>query len=236
MIQGVGNGITGTVGNTSFSLHHARNVLVYDCAFEQCLKLGHVMGLQGCDGVTVRDCTVLGKAPSTTDSLYKEAIQVDVSTLAGASYADNLGSYDGLPTINVTVDGCRFLPLTVGGTTYPAPNPVGSHASIEGRYYRNITVSNCLIQDAVSDTTSSYFGILHFVAADGVSVVNNRFISTTAQPATGIMFYRTHLGRPWPTWRTRHRTSPTRCLWCPGTSGLPATTSRDLLPPRRRRT
>jgi hypothetical protein len=178
--------------NCAFALHHADDVLVEDCAFDQCIIWGHTLDLQGCRRVTVRRSTWNGfYATHGSASPSAEAIQVDSSTLTGASYPDDPAGYDGLPTTDVVVEDCTFAPLTIGATTYPCPNPIGSHAQVEGMTYRRIVFRGNTVTRPHSDVASSYFGAIHFTGAEDVTIADNTF--TTDNPSeivAAINFYR----------------------------------------------
>jgi hypothetical protein len=117
----------------AMSLHHSDNVLVHNCTFDEASGTGHRFDLQGCRYVTIRDNVFRGFDTSYGE-LYAEDIQADFSARIGASYPEpDLTRYDGLPSRDILVENNRWLPLTIGGTTYPAANPFGSHATMVGR-------------------------------------------------------------------------------------------------------
>lgn len=116
----------------AFSGHHSDDVQFHGCTFEQMAGTGHVVDLSGCQDVVFRDCRFIG---ATDVNSRAEAIQIDISARGAISVLDDDGSYSGMPTRRVTVDNCKFLPLTLDGVTYPAPVPMGSHAQWEGKWF-----------------------------------------------------------------------------------------------------
>lgn len=163
-------------GLCAFSLHHAKNFLAYNLRFTECAGQGHQFDIGGSDGIVVRDSLFEGFR-TEFGALYNECVQVDVSQLVSSSVPDANTAYDGLPTKNVTVENCRFMPLTIGAKTYPAPIPVGSHGQIEGQYYTNIVVRGNIIDTTFTDTTSGVPGILHFYGVDGITIEKNTIIN-----------------------------------------------------------
>ena len=157
----------------AFALHHAADVIISGCTIRDMCGLGHVVDLGGCEDITIRDNTFLG---AQNNGSRAEAIQIDLSAVGAVSVLDAPGSYDALPTRRVTVDNNRFLPLTVGGTKYPAPVPLGSHAVWEGRWYEDISFINNTVVEPRVHTGTNPVGIIHFSAIDGLTVSNNRFI------------------------------------------------------------
>ena len=177
---------TGAAGN-AVTLHHAQNVTFRNCVWSEAVLSGHSIDLLGCDGVLVDGCVFKGFSPQT-DREYVEAIQIDYSA-AGAGGSDTSISFDGLPTINVTVQNSRFLPQTVGGTTYAAPNPLGSHSRVEGRWFENIKFLNNYVEGCHEPVSTDGFallckGWLHFFCTRGVEIRGNHFKNTTAPGAT----------------------------------------------------
>ena len=169
--------------------HHAQNLVVENCTFEQAISWGHTFDLQGCDGVTIRNCTWLGfdnMGPNAAP--YTEAIQLDVSALGGASAAEmDLTRYDALPTRNVLVEKCQFLPLTVNGVTYPCPNPLGSHAGLEDTFYEGVVFRNNYVRHPGA-SGDWYPGALHFIGARGLKIHDNTFEGLPGVSSTAIFF------------------------------------------------
>lgn len=176
------------MGICGFALHHAQNVIIENCNFEQAQGVGHCIDLCGCDNVTVRNCDFLGFNNSSTDGFNRtEAIEIDVSAPGSVSFTDDAGSYDLLLCSNITVDHCRFLPITVGATTYPCPNPMGAHAQVEGKAYTGIRFTNNYVLDPTQhnpvDSSDNGFlvGVLHFPCTQGLWIENNTIIQTQSR-------------------------------------------------------
>lgn len=168
-----------------FALHHAQDVKIERCTFDQAQGTGHCIDACGCDGLVVDNCDFLGFNNHLTGGFNRaEAIEIDISVNGALSYADDAGSYDGLLTRNVIVSNSRFLPKTVGATTYPCPNPLGAHGQIEGRAYTNVTFQNNVVTDPTEDLPPStgdnswLVGVLHFPTVDGLQVIGNTFRQT----------------------------------------------------------
>lgn len=168
---------TNSTGN-AVTLHHAQGVTFRKCNWSEAVLSGHAIDLLGCDGVLVDDCTFKGFS-AATDRGYVEAIQVDYSMASGGG-TDTTASFDGLPTVNVTVQNSRFLPLTVGATYYPAPNPIGSHSRVVGRWLENIKFDNNYVEGGASNTATEGFeatnrGWIHFLCTRNVRITRNVF-------------------------------------------------------------
>ena len=157
-------------------LHHSKNVNVYDCSFIGAHGTGHIFDLNGCDGVKISKCLFAGS--STTS----EAIELDRSDASGSSMGDSPASYDRLHTRNVVIEDCMFIPYTVGGTTFPAPRPVGSHGARIGYRYENLVFRNNTVIDS-QNNPSDASGWLHFMGAKGVLIEGNTFTHTTSHPS-----------------------------------------------------
>lgn len=178
----------GATGGCLFAGHHADNVLVEDCSMLGVLAGGHGLDLAACRGVTVKRSAFAGRLTGNT---RQECIQADCSVDGGGSVPDDAGSYDGLPSQDVTVDNCRFVKYQ----DLPAPMPFGSHsvpgvggAAGLGKFYDKMTFSNNWCESAEDNPGSTPRGLVHFVAARGIRVTGNHFINAdgTDVPAVGI--------------------------------------------------
>lgn len=184
----------------AFALHHAQNVTITNCTFTQAVRNGHVIDMNGCDGVTVRDCVFTGFNPSSSGYYRAEAIQMDVSAAGAVSALDDPASYDGLLTRNVVVENCKFLPETVGSTTYPCPNPVGAHSTIEGQQYEGLRFTNNLIIDPIEDVatddteTGAVKGLIHFPGLKNAVIADNEFIMNENRCVRVISIYSMTVG------------------------------------------
>ena len=157
--------------------NHADDMLVDGCTFTEAHRTGHVLDLQGCRRVTVRDCTFAGQDYSVADP-SKEAVQVDNSTWMGSSLQGegSPSEYDGLPCEDITVTGCNFLPVTVGGVDYPSPVPFGSHYALE-QPHKRLTFSSNTVRIPGRNDNGSFRGLLHFTNCRGVIISDNSFES-----------------------------------------------------------
>lgn len=180
----------------AFGLHHAQDVVIEQCHFDQMQGGGHCIDLAGCENITIRDCRFTGYKEHPEGSAYRraEAIQVDISANGAPSVTDQDGSFDGLMTRNVLVESCTFEPLTLGLTQYPAPNPIGSHAMREGQNAEHVTVRGCTIGRMTEDSTSAWRGGIHFSGIRGFTFENNRI--HTSGNARIIGLYATDTGTP----------------------------------------
>lgn len=159
-----------------FALHHAQDVVIEDCVFSQCQGTGHCIDMGGCSGITIRRCRFYGFNQNSTEGYSRaECIQFDNSTSGGMSVNDSIGSFDGIPTKNVVIEDCEFAEITVEGTWYSAPNPMGSHSSIEGARASNIVFRNNVVGSIIENTTTTWRGGIHFPGVLNLTVEGNKF-------------------------------------------------------------
>jgi len=173
------------------TLHHAQGVTFRKCTWTEAVLTGHAIDLMGCDGVLVDDCSFKGFSPQA-DREYVEAIQVDYSNAASGG-SDTTASFDGLPSINVTVQNSRFTRLTISGVPYPAPNPIGSHTRVAGRWLDTIVFDNnyvegCAANLAVSGFSVTNQGWIHFLCARNVAITRNTFVNVGAIQTKVVYF------------------------------------------------
>lgn len=185
-----------SVDTCGFALHHAQDVTIEQCSFVQVQGPGHCIDLAGCDSIIVRQCRFEGFMEAAAGSGYRraEAVQIDISALGALSELDEPGSHDGLFTRNVTVEDCDFSTLTVNNVNYPAPNPIGSHASREGVVAENIILRGCRVGRMTADQTSEWRGGVHFAGVRGLTIENNTFV--TSGNARVIGLYTVSTGTP----------------------------------------
>lgn len=185
---------SGSIG-ASITLNKARNVLISGVTFSQCVISGHAIDLGGCRNVVIEECTFEGFHLAASTVKFTEAVQVDFAYAAGNSVdAGYPGSYDGEPCEDITVRECRFLPLTIGATTYPAPNPFGSHARIQSRKHRHLRFIGNVVKDCrattgfTADTMEEYCrGWIHFAShADELTIEGNAFLNSDGRAAMVI--------------------------------------------------
>lgn len=169
-------------------LHHTDGFTMRNCVADKIQGGGHVIDALGSTNILIEDCTFYGVSGAR---IYTECIQTDYSAARGFSMADANAGCDGLPTINVTVNRCKFLPITEASVFYYAPNPMGTHTGVQTSQPKNYKFTNNYVEDWQGDNTSTYNGALHFaVGVDGLDISNNVF--TVTKPSTGycINLYR----------------------------------------------
>ena len=133
-------------GSNIFSIFHADDVVFNDVT---CLNTvgSHAIDIVGSNDIKVLHCKFEGYK-AVAEKPNKETIQIDA---AGAPaypiYSPEVNAYDGTPTCNVIIDGCRF---TASSTYPPHPTAIGQHGqhALKGNRYKNIRViNNVLIGD-----------------------------------------------------------------------------------------
>ncbi|MEQ7129352.1 glycosyl hydrolase family 28-related protein [Actinopolymorpha sp. B11F2] len=167
-----------------FALHHASNVVVENCTFEQVQGSRHSFDLNACEDIVIRDSTFLGFYDNEGFQ-NGECIQVDYSYNGALSYNDAPGSHSGLMSRRITVENCRFLPIRVDGVDYPCPNPFGAHGLKEGARFTDLTFRGNLVVDpihgpAISDEPNVGHdrGLIHLPTSAHVVIEGNRFVQT----------------------------------------------------------
>jgi len=183
--QGVfGTGSTGI----AVTMHHAQNVTFRKCTWTEAIISGHAIDLLGCNGVLVDDCVFKG-FKVTANREYVEAIQCDYSMNGAGGSESNVASWDGLPTINVTVRNSKFLPLAnAADSTKPwaAPNPLGSHSRLDGKWIEGIKFLDNYVEGGIAtDSTAITDGFavltrgwIHFFCARNIEIIGNTFNNT----------------------------------------------------------
>jgi hypothetical protein len=176
----------------SLTFHHCEGLVFEDVTFEECNTVAHAVDLAGCNDVRFTRCNFIGFNLQTGRE-YTEAIQIDFSSYDSIAGLDTAGSYDGLPTKDVVVEDCKFLPVynANGSIKYPAPNPIGSHSLIENTYYSNINfLRNKVVDCPNSNVAGAYVpGWIHFLTVDGVRIEDNEFINTLSINCQALGFY-----------------------------------------------
>ena len=161
------------------AMHHASNITYRNCTFEEVLTRNHIFDLCGSENITIDNCTFIGFNP-VSGREYVEAIQTDYSWYAGLSYKSESerNVVDGLPTRNVRVINCRFLPVYNADKTikYVAPNPLGTHSQIGEIMMENITFSNNTVIDGYTGIEAK--GLITFYGISNLVIENNLFTRT----------------------------------------------------------
>lgn len=179
-----------------FALHHTDDLEVFNTKFSQCISQGHIFDLLGCSNIEIHHSIFEGFKSGGGGYAKSEAIQCDISAAGSSSAPDLPGSYDGLPCININVHHNEFRPLTIGSTTYPAPNPLGSHTLHETATSNDINFDDNLVVDPAVDITSEVRGLVHFVGVKKFSYKRNKFRFSTPNNATLLGLYSTDYGVP----------------------------------------
>src|SRR5699024_4578842 len=169
-------------GDCTSWFHHVSGLTVERCTFRQGMINGHYLDLAACEDVTVRGCVFEGANPIPGRE-YIEAVQLDSSTWAGSSDkgSEPLDTYDGLPSRAVTVSGCDFRPLVVGGVEYPMPCPFGNHGSAlstDDGYYTDVAFTDNLVRGWTRDTANYWAGWIMLAGVRGAIIARNRFTYT----------------------------------------------------------
>lgn len=160
------------------SAHHIDGLIVEDCTWEQAIIDSHALDLAGCRGVTVRRSAFLGANQSTDN--FAEAIQLDVSTYQAISdkTATPAASYDGLPTIEVTIEDCRFENVRVSSVEYPMPLPIGVHnfaLNGDAGYTQDVVIRRNTFKGWTRHPSGWAYGWIHLHGARRVEISDNRF-------------------------------------------------------------
>lgn len=135
----------GNIGGVTFALFHALNCSFEDIEFKDCFVSTHVFDLAGCKDIEIKHCNFIGNLLSVSANNFREVIQPDYASYTSAPYWGNDDSYeyDGIETVNLTVDGCLFK-KNQNDTYYL--NGVGTHAT-GAHPHDNIVVKNCIFYD-----------------------------------------------------------------------------------------
>lgn len=196
------NGTAWYNGRVCGAFHHTKNMTVEDVTFKHCVSDSHMFDLSGCSDIVIRNCKFMGVSPSELDREYVEAIQIDTSYLTGLTWkGDNQGMYcDGLPTINVLVENCEFLPIYNRNNEmlYPAPCGVGNHVDNGTGTFKNITIKNCTFLDSIeSENPSIEAPDIRIWSGENILIENNTFINTRNKRVKGIALISATNPTPW---------------------------------------
>lgn len=180
-IVGTYNAPSGKGDATSW-FHHVSGLTIEGCTFSQGMINGHYLDLAGCENVSIRNSVFEGANPIPGRE-YIEAVQLDSSTYAGSSdkSGEPLAGYDGLPTKAVSITGCEFRALTIGGIEYPMPSPFGNHGNAlttDNGYYTDISFTDNLVRGWTRSTTSYWAGWIMLSGIRGGIVARNIFTYT----------------------------------------------------------
>lgn len=161
---------------SAMSLHRASGVYVEDCSFLETSQNGHVFDLMGCEWVWINKSFFRGIKPVVGRG-YTEAIQCDASTRNGLGFGmiDRAANevFDGIGSRHIWVTNCEFTPFEVDGVTYPAQSPMGSHSYVDGKPHQYLHFINNTVRGVVTSKGDNYSGVVHFVGAQDVYIVDN---------------------------------------------------------------
>lgn len=180
----------------SLTFNHAENVIIRNCRFLNCITRDHAIDLGGCNRILIEKCSFEGAYHIATRE-YNEAIQIDSSVPGGITDFIN---YDGLPTKDVTVRDCQFLPVYAqnGSVIRYAPNPIGNHGFTGGKHYSGILFENNLVKDCwghgTTNPATDWYAWIHFYALSDSKFLNNTFINSYRQNSNAMGFHTTSNG------------------------------------------
>jgi len=204
-------------GNDVYRLVHnllnCHNVSFTRCTFDQIESNGgHCIDLCGSSHIYINDSSFVGVGYDTTEPIqgkrcYKEAIQTDYDYLGGSSATPKKRNFTFLPTHDVFINRCRFLPLyTSSEANYLkkfGPHPVGTHKTLSnndidntpggGNHVpSNIQMTNCLVLDPKPANYGGYgyFAPIHFPSVQNVTFTGNQIERRKTQVSPNVfMFY-----------------------------------------------
>ncbi|VDG23464.1 hypothetical protein [Lactobacillus plantarum JDM1] [Lactiplantibacillus mudanjiangensis] len=174
----------GTTKSFTTQMIHAKDIIYKDCIFKEMQPaLGHVFDLDGSSSIKLFNCSFIGRGStvSAADS-YKEAIQLDYAYYNGLSIRSYYGGLDGLPTKNVVVKNCKFLPVMKKQKIIDyAPIPIGSHSQLKGKGITNIEFEHNKIVSPLRPIAGGQ-ATIDFLGVSNVTIKKNtiRYATNTA--------------------------------------------------------
>lgn len=180
-------------------LIHANTITYDSCTFIMVQRsFGHLLDVDGSTNITVRNSTVVG-SPNRGQT-FKEAFQMDVAALGASGYYDKQTVFNNLPTTHMSIVHNRFLPLrsSTGRVLLPAAAPFGTHMAYAkttklSSYVRFGLFAHNYVEDpAAYEGAGAYnSAVIHFDAADDITIADNTFNWTgaTPQPSWAVAFY-----------------------------------------------
>lgn len=169
-------------GSNIFSIFHADDVVLNDVT---CLNTvgSHAIDIVGSNDIKVLHCKFEGYK-AVTENPDKEAIQIDAAGCnAYPIYSPEVNAYDGTPTCNVIIDGCRFT----ASSEYPShPTAIGQHGqhALKGSRYKNIRVTNNVL---IGDSKWHYSRGIRLMSWENAIIANNH-IENYITPVFADMF------------------------------------------------
>lgn len=123
-------------GSSFLRFAHAQNVLIENVTMKNSFGVTHLLTFAASKNVTVKNCRFYNMDVSKISAYQNcEAIQIDILKEA---YFSNYGAYDGTPTSDITVTGCKFKNV---------PRGCGTHSAVAGHYFRNMTFTKNTFQN-----------------------------------------------------------------------------------------
>ncbi len=208
---------TASNGSNVYRLVHnlltSHNVSFTKCIFDQTESNGgHCIDLCGSSHIYINDSTFIGVGFDTIEPIrdkycYKEAIQIDYDYESGTSATPLNHTYTFLPTHDVFINQCRFLPLYTDNEANHlkkfGPHPVGTHKTLSNnstdgtpgggnRVPSNIQMTNCLVLDPKPANYGGYgyFAPIHFPSVQNVTFTGNQIERRKTQVSPNVfMFY-----------------------------------------------
>ncbi len=163
-----------------FLIHHGRYLTFKNVNFVE-MAIGHCLDFCGCSDILIDNCTFKGRYDGIDPSnQYSECVQLDHSTHIGLGYDDESQYEDGLPTSNVIIQDCKFLPIlnSNGSMKYYAPCPIGNHTQM-GKAPNNIIIRNNYFEGvhdiSATDWASKFSGWIHFSTVFDIIIEGNIF-------------------------------------------------------------
>lgn len=113
---------------------HNKNVTLKNITFKN-MRYGHMIEMDACKNVTIKDCTFTGFKPSGKSN--KEAINLDTPDKKREGFKSIWSKEDGTPNEDVKITGCTFKKLEAG---------IGTHRYTGDAYHKNVVIKNCTFE------------------------------------------------------------------------------------------
>ena len=148
-----------------FTLWHAKDCKIIGLTLKDCVAYHH-MELNGCQEITVQDCTFAGH--NTKDN-YREMLQLDFSS-ESAIFLHPHGSkcYDNTTCRDIKILGCIFGPSSSRESFYTA---IGNHCQPYNANHIGIEIEDCQFIGRPDTATAA----IRLVAMDNVIIKNCYF-------------------------------------------------------------
>lgn len=143
-----GNIASATESHNLLYFGHSTNITVSNATIMNC-KGSHLLEFAGCQNVTVSGCTFTGFIYGS-DNFTSEAVQLDICYKSGSTNWTPGYKLDKTTCQNVVIEN---------NTIIDYPRGIGTHHSLSGVYYDNITIRNNNIYYTVNCTRGRCTGI-----------------------------------------------------------------------------